>query len=467
MGWRTGNGWSPVARFSVALALVLVVTAVALGGLTAFLIGRYVEDETVNFTQDAVAGHFGTVFQTSVFQRPLTDAEEQTLEQTVVFHFSIYNVVSTRFYATDGTIVFSYDDSEIGRRLDPLENPNLAAALAGQRVATHKTIVADVRYAKPGFTYSEPAASAPASGDHSDHGGVTLSSPDVRPVQTLESWVPVYNDGKVIGAVTVWRDIEPLQIALWNMQAGIGLIIAAAAVLLWLVLRGIYTRSSKQIVSQATALRAALAETERTYDATLAALSSALDVRDTETEGHARRVVRYMELIAEGLNVPVEQHATLRRGALLHDIGKIGVPDHILRKPGPLTENEWYTMKTHPDLGAKIIANVPFLEEVAVIIRAHHERWDGNGYPEGLAGEQIPLGARIFAVADSFDAMTSDRPYRRGRQLDEALLEIDRCSMTQFDPQVVKAFLAVPIERIEAIHANAPFGLRLVRAAAS
>jgi putative nucleotidyltransferase with HDIG domain len=289
----------------------------------------------------------------------------------------------------------------------------------------------------------------------------------VRPVQTLESWVPVYNDGKVIGAVTVWRDIEPLQIALWNMQAGIGLIIAAAAVLLWLVLRGIYTRSSKQIVSQATALRAALAETERTYDATLAALSSALDVRDTETEGHARRVVRYMELIAEGLNIPAEQHATLRRGALLHDIGKIGVPDHILRKPGPLTENEWYTMKTHPDLGAKIIANVPFLEEVAVIIRAHHERWDGNGYPEGLAGEQIPLGARIFAVADSFDAMTSDRPYRRGRQLDEALLEIDRCSMTQFDPQVVKAFLAVPIERIEAIHANAPFGLRLVRAAAS
>ena len=467
MGERGFSRWSPVARFSVALALVLVVTAVALGGLTAFLIGRYVEDETVNFTQDAVAGHFGTVFQNSVFQRPLTVTEEQTLEQTVVFHFSIYNVVSTRFYAPDGTIVFSYDDSEIGRRLDPVENPNLAAALAGQRVATNRTIVADVRYARPGFTYSEPATSAPSTGDHSDHGTVTLSSPDVRPVQTLESWVPVLSDGKIIGAVTVWRDIEPLQMALWNMQAGIGLIIAAAAILLWLVLRGVYTRSSRQIVSQATALRAALAENERTYDATLAALSSALDVRDTETEGHARRVVRYMELIAEGLNVPVEQHATLRRGALLHDIGKIGVPDHILRKPGPLTENEWYTMKTHPDLGAKIIANVPFLEEVAVIIRAHHERWDGNGYPEGLAGEQIPLGARIFAVADSFDAMTSDRPYRRGRQLDEALLEIDRCSSTQFDPQVVKAFLAVPIARIEAIHANAPFGLRLVRAAAS
>jgi putative nucleotidyltransferase with HDIG domain len=251
------------------------------------------------------------------------------------------------------------------------------------------------------------------------------------------------------------------------MQAGMSLIIAAAAILLWLILRGVYARSSQQIVSQATALRAALAENERTYDATLAALSSALDVRDTETEGHARRVVRYMELIAEGLQVPVEQHATLRRGALLHDIGKIGVPDHILRKPGPLTENEWYTMKTHPDLGAKIIANIPFLQEVAVIIRAHHERWDGNGYPEGLAGERIPQGARIFAVADSFDAMTSDRPYRRGRPLEEALSEIERCAGTQFDPAVVGAFLAVPLHRIDAIHANAPFSLRLVRAAAS
>jgi putative nucleotidyltransferase with HDIG domain len=467
MGQPGFGGWSPVARFSVALALVLAVTAVALGGLTAFLIGRYVEDETVTFTQDAVAGHFGTVFQNSVFQRSLTTAEEQSLEQNVVFHFSIYSVVATRFYSPDGTIVFSYDDTEIGRRLDLLENPSLAAALGGQRVATHRTIVADVRYARPGFTSAEAAGYASPPVNHSGH-AVAPSSPEVRSVQTLESWVPVVTpDGTLIGAVTVWRDIEPLNAALWNIQAGIGLIIVAAAMLLWLVLRGVYVRSSRRIVAQATALRAALAETERTYDATLAALSSALDVRDTETEGHARRVVGYMELIAEQLEVPVERHATLRRGALLHDIGKIGVPDHILRKPGPLTENEWHTMKTHPDLGAKIIANVPFLEEVAVIIRAHHERWDGNGYPEGLAGEQIPLGARIFAVADSFDAMTSDRPYRRGRQLHEALAEIGRCTRTQFDPQVVQAFLTVPMHRIEAIHAKAPFGLRLVRAVAS
>lgn len=279
---QRGGGWSPVARFSLALALVLAVTALALGGLTAFLIGRYVEDETVTFTQDAVTGHFGTIFQNTIFERNLTDAEAQSLEQAVVFHFSIYNVVATRFYAPDGTIVFSYDDTEVGRRLDPIENASLGAALAGQRVATNRTIVADVRFAKPGFTYAEASGGPPAADDHSGH-GVTLSSPDVRSVQTLETWVPVLSDGKVIGAVTVWRDVEALNVALWNMQAGIGLIIAAAAMLLWLILRGVYVRSSTQIVSQATALRAALAENGRTYDATLAALSSALDVRDTET----------------------------------------------------------------------------------------------------------------------------------------------------------------------------------------
>ncbi len=167
-----------------------------------------------------------------------------------------------------------------------------------------------------------------------------------------------------------------------------------------------------------------------------------------------------MELIAEVLEVPAERHATLRRGALLHDIGKIGVPDRILRKPGPLTEREWETMRSHPDLGARIIANIPFLEEVATIVRAHHERWDGSGYPEGLAEEEIPLGARIFAVADGFDAMTSDRPYRRGRPLEEALAEVERCAGTQFDPAVVRAFRAVPLERIHAVNASAPYASR-------
>jgi putative nucleotidyltransferase with HDIG domain len=148
--------------------------------------------------------------------------------------------------------------------------------------------------------------------------------------------------------------------------------------------------------------------------------------------------------------------ATLRRGALLHDIGKIGVPDNVLRKPTALSEGEWAVMKRHPEFGAQIISGIPFLEDVARIVRHHHERWDGMGYPDGLRGDRIPLGARIFAVGDSFDAMTSDRPYRRGLLIDAAREEIRRCANSQFDPAVVTAFLSIPVSRLAAIADGAP-----------
>jgi len=146
----------------------------------------------------------------------------------------------------------------------------------------------------------------------------------------------------------------------------------------------------------------------------------------------------------------------LRRGALLHDIGKIGVPDNILRKPAALSEAEWVTMRKHPEFGARIVAGIPFLEDVARIVRHHHERWDGRGYPDGLAGEDIPLGARIFAVADSFDAMTSDRPYRRAMTIDEARAEVARCRGTQFDPTVADAFARIGHERLARVADEAP-----------
>jgi putative nucleotidyltransferase with HDIG domain len=274
--------------------------------------------------------------------------------------------------------------------------------------------------------------------------------------RTLESWVPVRLDGRVIGAAVVWRDVSEIDAALRQIQMTTSALIALAAALLWLVLRGVYVRSSRQIVSQSRALASALAETERTYDTTLQALSNALDVRDSETEGHSRRVVEYMELIIGELSIVHAQLPMLRRGALLHDIGKIGVPDNVLRKPGALSESEWTLMKRHPEHGARIIAQIPFLEEVSRIVRHHHERWDGKGYPDGLAGEAIPLGARIFAVADSFDAMTSDRPYRRAMSVEDACAEVARCRGTQFDPTVVAAFLRIPASRLDAIAAEAP-----------
>ena len=445
---------SPVARFSLALAAVLVVTALVLGAGTAYLIGRYVDDETTAFTQDAVASHFGAVFSDDVFQRGLTADERQELLEAVTFHFSIYNVVATEFFDRTGTIVFSYDSDEIGRRIDPAADPGLATALNGMRAADRTTIVADPRLGVPG--------SAVGYGSFNTHhmastaGSVATPGPGTREIRALEAWVPVRQNDQVVGAVVVWRDIAPAAAALMRIQVTIAAIIVISAAFVWLVLRGVYTRSSKRIVAQAGALEDALALRERTYDATLTALTSALDFRDNETGGHSDRVVAYMELLLEQMNIRGGELATLRRGALLHDIGKIGVPDNVLRKPTALSEPEWAVMKRHPEFGARIISGIPFLEDVARIVRHHHERWDGMGYPDGLKGDRIPLGARIFAVGDSFDAMTSDRPYRRGLLIDAAREEIRRCANSQFDPAVVTAFLSIPVARLVAIADDAP-----------
>ena len=186
-------------------------------------------------------------------------------------------------------------------------------------------------------------------------------------------------------------------------------------------------------------------ELSDSYDGTLEALVNALDARDQETKGHSLRVSKYMMDIAREIGV-VEgsrEWLDMQRGSLLHDVGKIGVSDSILLKPGKLTDDEWKLMRLHPEIGYKMLHQVKFLEGPSEIILAHHERWDGKGYPRGLAQDEIPLGARIFPVVDTFDAMTSDRPYRRALSTQDAMNEILKYSGTQFDPRVVEAFLDI------------------------
>ncbi len=184
------------------------------------------------------------------------------------------------------------------------------------------------------------------------------------------------------------------------------------------------------------------------YEATLSALSRALDTRDEETEEHSRRVRRYSEMIAGRLGLSPEDIADIARGAMLHDVGKIGVPDAILLKPAKLTADEQAIMRRHPQIGYNMIAHIPFLSRAAEVVLHHHEAYDGSGYPSGLTGDRIPLGARIFAVADTLDAMTSDRPYRRALPLSAALAEIERCRGTQFDPRIVDTLLRIPVSQL-------------------
>jgi putative nucleotidyltransferase with HDIG domain len=206
------------------------------------------------------------------------------------------------------------------------------------------------------------------------------------------------------------------------------------------------TGTSRELDSLATAfnelmggLTTAEAETQSAYLGAIRALAAALDARDPYTAGHSERVSALSVLIARQLELSEAEVDVIRLGALLHDIGKIGVADHILRKPGPLSADEFEQIRRHPGLGARILRKVPFLEPHLAIVELHHERPDGKGYPFGLMGDNIPLDARIVHVADAFDAMTSARAYRPARAASVALVELQRYSGTQFDPASVDA----------------------------
>jgi putative nucleotidyltransferase with HDIG domain len=179
------------------------------------------------------------------------------------------------------------------------------------------------------------------------------------------------------------------------------------------------------------------------YISTIKALTKAIDAKDQYTRGHSERVAKYSVWIAEELHLPEDYIEKLEYIALMHDIGKIGVPEHILNKPSRLSDEEYWLVMKHAAVGAEIISNIKFIGEHADIVRHHHERVDGRGYPDGLKEEQISLGAKIIGVADAFDAMTSERIYRAPLTKEEAVAELKRCSNTQFSEEVVQAFLKV------------------------
>ena len=214
-----------------------------------------------------------------------------------------------------------------------------------------------------------------------------------------------------------------------------------------------YEDHLEELVEQRTIeLDRALNSLEDAYRATLKALTAALETRDSETHGHSERVVTYSLRLGREYGLSSETMKALEFGSLLHDIGKIGVPDSILRKPAKLTDEEWVRMKEHPYHGQQILRGIKFLEGAARVVAQHHEKWDGSGYPLGLRGEDIDICARIFSVADAFDAITSDRVYRRGKSYHEAAKELDDWAGRQFDPKVVEAFHRVPQEDWDELH---------------
>jgi putative nucleotidyltransferase with HDIG domain len=223
-----------------------------------------------------------------------------------------------------------------------------------------------------------------------------------------------------------------------------------------------FTRVLMGEVQQKTAqLTDALELLTQAYDDTIEALGSALDLKDTETYGHSQRVTAYTISIAKKVPVPLPYLTVLARAAFLHDIGKMAIPDKILRKTSPLDDSEKQILRTHCEIGYNMLTRIPFLREAADIVLAHHEFFDGTGYPRGLRGEQIPLGARIMFIANALDSMLSDCPYRNALPMSQAREEIRRCAGTQFDPKIVEVFRSIPENHFIELRENlgSPFRL--------
>jgi putative nucleotidyltransferase with HDIG domain len=207
----------------------------------------------------------------------------------------------------------------------------------------------------------------------------------------------------------------------------------------------LHRQSLERLVQARTELlHGAIADLERSYDITLEALGNALDLKDAETEGHSKRVTAYSIVLARAMKLEPAEVKIIARGAFLHDIGKMAIPDAILSKPGKLTAEEQAVMREHCVRGYTMLKKIPFLQQAAEIVFSHQEHFDGSGYCRGLKGEEIPLGARIFSISDALDAITSDRPYRRAKSFAEARAEIERCSGTQFDPAIVAVYRSLP-----------------------
>ena len=289
-----------------------------------------------------------------------------------------------------------------------------------------------------------------------------LKMPVMTGMQLLQQVRAIDADAAVIvltGAADVKTAIESLKLGAYDFilkPVNVDeLLIAAERALerrqLLIERREYHELLERRVVEATHDLASAYRQLQETYHATLEALGSALDTRDIGTEAHSRRVHGYTLATAREHAVPETDLTDLAHGVLLHDIGKIGIPDAILLKPGPLTPEEWAIMRRHPEIGKALIEKIPFLRGAVPIVYAHHEKWDGSGYPRGLKGEDIPLGARIFMVVDAFDAMTFDRPYSRAKPLEVARTEIRRCAGAHFDPGVVESFFRVPGALLEEI----------------
>lgn len=394
--------------------LALVLTVAAAFAVTRFLGGDIrdrVLDDVQTEVSEVTARQISANLSAETLAAPLSGQALATFDSFVQENILTPRTVRLNVWNRESTLIYSSYGSLIG---SSLVSEEVDAALAGQTTAAVE-----------------------GTGDEPERAG--FESID----QVVEVYVPLTSGDppQTVGAIEVYRDYSPIAAHIGGIQRTVFISIAVALGALYLVLVFLVRRGSNTIVRQRQDLETRAKDLRNSYESIVAVLCAALDLRDNVTLGHAQRVSELASVVAWQLGLRKEQVRRIEKAAILHDIGKIGVADAVLSKPGPLDEGEWAEMKRHPELGYEILKGIDFLKEAAEIVYAHHEWFDGNGYPRGLKEDEIPLGARIFAVVDAYDAMTSHRPYRKAMPHKKAVADIVRNTGTQFDPQVVKAFL--------------------------
>ncbi len=407
--------------FFLEFTVIFAAVALALSLAAGFALAGFLSGDIRDKTLDDLEMEVSEVTARRVLTHLPPEQIDGPLSGESLAQFDAYvreNVLSSRTVRLNvvnpqGTIVYSDNPELIGRASG---EGDVAAALGGGTVTS---------------------VERPGVGDH-ELSGLEGYEEIVEVATPLVAGDPP----RPIGALEEYRDYSPIASHVSDVKKSVFISIAAALGALYLALVLLVRRGSNTIGRQQADIQRRSDELRASYESIVAVLCAALDLRDNVTHGHAQRVSQLASVIAWQMGLRKEQVRQVEKAAILHDIGKIGVADAVLSKPGPLDDAEWSEMKRHPELGYQILNGINFLKDVADIVFAHHERWDGGGYPRGLKREEIPLGARIFGVVDAFDAMTSHRPYRKAMPTSRAVAEIVRNSGTQFDPEVVQAFLA-------------------------
>ncbi|MFQ6019270.1 MAG: HD-GYP domain-containing protein [Dehalococcoidia bacterium] len=401
-------------EFTLTFAAVALVVSLLAGLVVSSFLGKEIRDESVgdvsSFVEEVTAPRVVENLAPEQMAAPLTGEELAALDRFVRGDILNSRTVRVNVYNPSGTVVYSSHQPLLGQTF-PLAEP-LQGAIQGE---------------------TSTEIEEPGRGEHAGLEGYS---------QVLEVYTPIRFEGspEVAGVFEIYRDYGPIAAIISDIQRNVYLGIGAALAFVYLVLLLVVKRGSDLIRRQQEDIKANSLELKSSYESIVAVLCAALDLRDHVTHGHAQRVSELASVVAWQMGLRKDQLRLIEQAAILHDIGKIGVADSVLSKPGGLTEQEWEEMRKHPELGYQILKEIEFLKDAAEIVYAHHERFDGNGYPRGLRGEDIPVGARVFAVVDAYDAMTSHRPYRRAMPHNQAVEEISRHSGTQFDPQVVRAF---------------------------